>query len=138
METNGVVAEDTLRLGLKMIDEEAGVVWLTGEQTLLEAVGVPRDDARTEALRGKTLGVSRFCATTDILTRILLRWIRLENAVNIRQLGGTAFRAWNRQPSRLSLELTGKKGAPIESLADNSIVDRIVKEGFVEPAYRKR
>lgn len=44
---------------------------------------------RIEELRGKTFGVSRFGATTDNLTRILLRRVGLENAVNIRQLGGT-------------------------------------------------
>jgi ABC-type nitrate/sulfonate/bicarbonate transport system substrate-binding protein len=44
---------------------------------------------RVEELRGKTLGVSRFGSTTDNLTRILLRRVGLENAVNVRQLGGT-------------------------------------------------
>jgi NitT/TauT family transport system substrate-binding protein len=44
---------------------------------------------RLEDLRGKTLGVTRFGAVTDNLTRILLRKNELENAVNIRQLGGT-------------------------------------------------
>ena len=44
---------------------------------------------RLEDLRGKTLGVTRFGAVTDNLTRILLRNNGLENAVNIRQLGGT-------------------------------------------------
>ena len=44
---------------------------------------------RLEDLRGKTLGVSRFGATTDNLTRILLRKVGLEGGVNIRQLGGT-------------------------------------------------
>lgn len=37
---------------------------------------------RIEELRGKTLGVSRFGATTDNLTRILLGRVGLENAVN--------------------------------------------------------
>jgi len=44
---------------------------------------------RLEDLRGKTLGVTRFGAVTDNLTRILLRKNGLENAINIRQLGGT-------------------------------------------------
>lgn len=202
---------------------------------------------RIEELRGKTLGVSRFGATTDNLTRILLRRVGLENAVNIRQLGGTlevglAFRhrqidgavlatlrtdvahkilveladsgiqysmgqlvvsrdflkrsadtverilrayiegvAALRDPANkervvrtianvtrlkeikaveeiyndaaiyvdriprvepqavaASLELMGKKGLPIETFADNSIVDKLVREGFVEQVYRKR
>jgi ABC-type nitrate/sulfonate/bicarbonate transport system substrate-binding protein len=202
---------------------------------------------RVEELRGKTFGVSRFGATTDNLTRILLRRVGLENTVNIRQLGGTlevglAFRhrqidaavlatlrtdvphrilvelaesgirysmgqlvvsrdfnrrapdtldkimraylegvAVLRDPSQrepvmktvarytrlkemkpveeiyndaakyvdpvprvepeavaASLELMGKKGLPIETFADNSILDRLVKEGFIDQVYKKR
>jgi NitT/TauT family transport system substrate-binding protein len=202
---------------------------------------------RVEELRGKTFGVSRFGATTDNLTRILLRRVGLENAVNVRQLGGTlevglAFR--HRQidaavlatlrtdaPNRILIELAesgiqysmgqlvvsrdfyrrssdtldkimrayiegvavlrdprqketslkviarytrlkeakpveeiytdafnyvdrvprveaeavaatlefmGKKGLPIETFADNSIIDRLVREGFIDQAYKKR
>lgn len=202
---------------------------------------------RVEELRGKTLGVSRFGSTTDNLTRILLRRSGLENAVNIRQLGGTlevalAFRhrqidgavlatlradaphrilielaesgiqysmgqlvvarefqrrspdtlerimrayiegvAALHDPSQKSrvtkaiayfsrlkearaideiyndaakyldriprveaeavaatLEMMGKKGSPIESFADNSIVDKLVREGFIEQSYKNR
>jgi ABC-type nitrate/sulfonate/bicarbonate transport system substrate-binding protein len=202
---------------------------------------------RVEELRGKTFGVSRFGATTDNLTRILLRRVGLENAVTIRQLGGTlevglAFRHrqidgavlatlrtdvphrilveladsgiqysmgqlavsrdfQRRSPDTLekimraylegvavlrdpnqkervlktvarytrlkeskaieeiysdafkyvdrvprveaeavaaTLEFMGKKGLPIETFADNSIIDRLVKEGFVDQLYKKR
>ena len=198
-------------------------------------------------MRGKTFGVSRFGATTDNLTRILLRRLGLENAVNIRQLGGTlevglAFRHrqidgavlatlrtdvphrilveladsgiqysmgqlvvsrefYRRSPEVLerimrayiegvavlrdpnqkdralrtvarytrlkenkaieeiysdaakyveriprvdaeavstTLEFMGKKGLPIETFADNSIVDRLVREGFIDQVYKKR
>ena len=44
---------------------------------------------RLEDLKGKTLGVTRFGSITDNLTRILLRKHGLENAVNVRQMGGT-------------------------------------------------
>ncbi|HEY7218188.1 MAG TPA: ABC transporter substrate-binding protein [Candidatus Binatia bacterium] len=202
---------------------------------------------RVEELRGKIFGVSRFGATTDNLTRILLRRVGLENAVTIRQLGGTlevglAFR--HRQidaavlatlrtdvPHRILIELAesgiqysmgqlvvsrdfqrrspdildkilrayiegvavlrdtqqkdtalkviarytrlkeakpveeiytdafkyvdrvprveaeavaatldfmGKKGLPIETFADNSIIDRLVREGFIDQVYKKR
>lgn len=201
---------------------------------------------RIEELRGKTFGVSRFGATTDNLTRILLRRHGMENAVTIRQLGGTrevglAFRhrqidaavlatlrtdaphrilvelaesgiqfsmgqlvvsrdflrrspevldkimrayiegvAALRDPSQkdqvvrsiarhtrqkearaleevytdafkyvdriprveaeavaATLEFMGKKGLPIETFADNTIIDRLVKEGFVDRLYKK-
>jgi ABC-type nitrate/sulfonate/bicarbonate transport system substrate-binding protein len=44
---------------------------------------------RVEDLRGKSLGVTRFGSITDNLTRILLRKYGLENAVSVRQMGGT-------------------------------------------------
>jgi ABC-type nitrate/sulfonate/bicarbonate transport system substrate-binding protein len=202
---------------------------------------------RVEELRGKTLGVSRFGSTTDNLTRILLRRVGLENAVNVRQLGGTlevglAFRHrqidgavlatlrtdaphrilielaesgiqysmgqlvvsrdfQRRSPDTLekilrayiegvavlrdpnqrervlktvarytrlketkaieeiyndafkyvdrvprvdadavstTLEFMGKKGLPIETFADNSIIDRLVREGFINQVYENR
>jgi len=202
---------------------------------------------RVEELRGKTFGVSRFGATTDNLTRILLRRVGLENSVTVRQLGGTlevglAFRhrqidaavlatlrtdvphrilieladsgiqysmgqlvvsrdflrrapelldnimraylegvAVLRDPTQkdrvmktvvrytrlkemkaveeiysdaskyvdriprveaepvaATLEMMGKKGLPIETFADNSIIDRLVREGFVDQLYNKR
>ena len=202
---------------------------------------------KVEELRGKIFGVSRFGSTTDNLTRILLRRAGLENAVTIRQLGGTlevglAFRhkqidaavlatlrtdaphrilvelsdsgtqcsmgklvvarefqrrapdtlekimraylegvAALRDPSNknratkaiayfsrlkeakaiediyndaakyvdriprveaeavaASLELMGKKGLPLETFADNSIVDKLVREGFIDQLYKKQ
>jgi ABC-type nitrate/sulfonate/bicarbonate transport system substrate-binding protein len=202
---------------------------------------------RIEELRGKIFGVSRFGATTDNLTRILLRRVGLENAVTIRQLGGTlevglAFRHrqidgavlatlrtdvphrilieladfgirysmgqlaasrdfQRRSPDTLerimraylegvaalrdtsqkermlktvarftrlkepkaieeiytdaaryvdpiprveaeavsaTLEFMGRKNLPIETFADNTIIDRLVKEGFADQLYRKR
>ena len=44
---------------------------------------------RFEDLRGKTLGVTRFGSVTDNLTRMILRKNGLENAVTVRQMGGT-------------------------------------------------
>ncbi len=35
------------------------------------------------------------------------------------------------------LQVMGKKDAPLETFADNSIVDRLVNEGFIDKLYRK-
>jgi NitT/TauT family transport system substrate-binding protein len=45
---------------------------------------------RVEELKGKTIGVTRFGSVTDNLTRMILKKYGLENAVNVRQMGGTA------------------------------------------------
>jgi hypothetical protein len=37
-----------------------------------------------------------------------------------------------------TLEFMGKKGLPLETFADNSLIDRLVKEGFVDQVYKKR
>jgi ABC-type nitrate/sulfonate/bicarbonate transport system substrate-binding protein len=202
---------------------------------------------RFEDLKGKVLGVTRFGSVTDNLTRMLLKKHGLENAVNVRQMGGTievsaAFqnrqiagaitsslrvdagiqprllakledmgfqysmdviahsrhdlkrfphivegmvraytegvaaihfqkeRAFNAiakyarlrdqkkideiyqdsiiylektprvEPEAVNsiLEFMGKQGVPLETFADNSIVDKMVREGFIERLYKKR
>jgi len=35
------------------------------------------------------------------------------------------------------VEFMGKKPIAVESIADNSIVDRLVREGFVDKLYKK-
>ena len=35
------------------------------------------------------------------------------------------------------LDFMGKKGVPLETFADNSIVDKMVREGFIDKLYRK-
>jgi len=51
---------------------------------------VQPDIMRVEDLKGKTIGVTRFGSVTDNLTRMILKKYGLENAVNVRQMGGTA------------------------------------------------
>jgi hypothetical protein len=36
------------------------------------------------------------------------------------------------------VEFMGKKPIPLETIADNSIIDRLVREGFIEKLYKKR
>jgi NitT/TauT family transport system substrate-binding protein len=70
--------------------------------------------AHIEDLRGKILGVSRFGSVTDNLTRILLRRYKLENAVTVRQLGGTTEMAAMRTGLNFSTERRAWK--PMRSL----------------------
>ena len=50
---------------------------------------VQPDINRVEDLKGKVLGVTRFGSVTDNLTRMLLKKYGLENAVSVRQMGGS-------------------------------------------------
>ena len=36
------------------------------------------------------------------------------------------------------VEFMGKKPIPLEAIADNSVIDRLVREGFIEKLYKKR
>jgi len=36
------------------------------------------------------------------------------------------------------VEFMGKKPIPLETIADNSVIDRLVREGFIEKLYKKR
>ena len=68
---------------------------------------VQSDINRIEDLKGKTLGVTRFGSITDNLTRILLRKYGLENAVNVRQMGGTMEVAAAFQNRQIAGAVTG-------------------------------
>ncbi len=35
------------------------------------------------------------------------------------------------------LDFMGKKGVPLETFADNTLVDKMVREGFIEKLYKK-
>ena len=37
-----------------------------------------------------------------------------------------------------TLEMMGKKGSSIASFADNSIIDKLIREGFIERVYKSR
>jgi len=50
---------------------------------------VQPDKNRGAELKNKVLGVTRFGSVTDNLTRMLLKKYGLENAVNVRQMGGS-------------------------------------------------
>lgn len=80
---------------------------------------------RIEELRGKTLGVSRFGSVTDNLTRILLRRYKLDNAVPVRQLGGTTEMAAAFQRRQIAGAVISalRVNAPMRMLVDLADLD---------------
>jgi NitT/TauT family transport system substrate-binding protein len=71
---------------------------------------------RLEDLKGKTLGVTRFGSITDNLTRILLRKHGLENAVSVRQMGGTMEVAAAFQNRQIAGAVTGELRGPSQTV----------------------
>ena len=80
---------------------------------------------RIEELPGKTLGVSRFGSVTDNLTRMLLRRYKLENAVTVRQLGGTTEMAAAFQRRQIAGAVISalRVNAPMRMLVDLADLD---------------
>jgi hypothetical protein len=76
--------------------------------------------------------------------KTLVRYTRLKESKAIEEIYSDAFKYVDRVPRveaeavSATLEFMGKKGLPVETFADNSIIDRLVKEGFVDQLYKKR
>jgi len=80
----------------------------------------------------------------DRVTKTIAHFARLKDIKAIEEIYNDAAKYVDRIPRveaeavAATLEMMGKKGLPIETFADNSIVDRLVREGFVDQIYRKR
>ncbi|MGZ8479959.1 MAG: hypothetical protein ACXW6K_18495, partial [Candidatus Binatia bacterium] len=78
------------------------------------------------------------------VTKAIAFYSRLKEAKAIEEIYADAAKYVDRVPRvepeavAASLDFMGKKGQPIESFADNSIVDKLIREGFFEQAYKKR
>jgi NitT/TauT family transport system substrate-binding protein len=83
---------------------------------------------RLEDLKGKTLGVTRFGSITDNLTRILLRKHGLENAVTVRQMGGTLEVAAAFQNRQIAGAVTGELRGPAQTVP--KILVRLIDMGI--------
>jgi NitT/TauT family transport system substrate-binding protein len=83
---------------------------------------------RLEDLKGKTLGVTRFGSITDNLTRILLRKHGFENAVTVRQMGGTLEVAAAFQNRQIAGAVTGELRGP--ALTVPKILVRLIDMGI--------
>src|SRR5512145_1241758 len=83
---------------------------------------------RLEDLKGKILGVTRFGSITDNLTRILLRKHGLENAVTVRQMGGTLEVAAAFQNRQIAGAVTGELRGPAQTVP--KILVRLIDMGI--------
>ena len=92
----------------------------------LEGVAVLRDPSQKERV-----------------LKTLVRYTRLKETKAIEETYSDAFKYVDRVPRveaetvSETLEFMGKKGVPIETFADNSIIDRLVKEECIHQVYKK-
>ena len=75
---------------------------------------------------------------------MIQKYTRLKDARLIEELYNDSIKFLERVP-RLEAEaiapivdFMGKKPIAVESVADNSIIDRLVREGFIDRLFKKR
>jgi hypothetical protein len=124
----------------------------TGIQYSMGQLVVSRDFQRRSAdtlekiMRAYIEGVAvlRDPAQRDRVLKTVARYTRLKESKPIEEIYNDAAKYVDRIPRveadavSATLELMGKKGLPIETFADNSIIDRLVQEGFTDQVYKKR
>lgn len=95
-------------------------------------------------VRGYIEGVAALHHQKDRALRVISRYSRLSDPKKAEDLYLGSVASLERIPrvepeAVLSiLEFMGKKGVALETFADNSIVERLIREGFTEKLYRKR
>jgi len=94
--------------------------------------------------RGYLEGVAAAYYQKEPALKVIQKYTRLKDARLIDELYADGVKFLDRVPRVEAdalapiFEFMGKKPLPVESLADNSVVDRLVREGFVDKLYSKR
>jgi hypothetical protein len=76
--------------------------------------------------------------------KVIQKYTRLKDAKLIEELYVDAVKFLDRVPRVEAeaiapiLDFMGKKPIAVETIADNSTIDRLVREGFIDKLYKKR
>jgi ABC-type nitrate/sulfonate/bicarbonate transport system substrate-binding protein len=95
-------------------------------------------------MRAYIEGVAAIREQKQMALKTIARYTRIKEAKSIEEIYSDAAKYVDAiprvEPEAVSatLEFMGKKGLPIETFADNSIIDRLVREGFIDQVYTKR
>jgi ABC-type nitrate/sulfonate/bicarbonate transport system substrate-binding protein len=112
-------------------------------------IAVPRDFYRrspetVEAMvRAYLEGVAAAHNQKERALKVIAKYTRLKDPKFIAELYNDADKFLDRTPRVEAeaivpiVEFMGKKPIPVETIADNSIIDRLVREGFVDKLYKK-
>jgi NitT/TauT family transport system substrate-binding protein len=104
-----------------------------------------RNPKDVEAIvRAYVEGVAALHTQKDAARRIIAKYTRLSDPVKVDEIYGNAvsYTAKNprveREAIQSHLQLIGKKDVNIEEIADNSIINRLIQEGFIDRLYQRR
>lgn len=121
-----------------------------GIQYSMDVIVVSRDYYRrnpgtVEAIvRAYTEGVAAIHYQRENALKAIAKYARIRDPSKIEEIYQDSVIYLEKTPRVESeaifsiLEFMGKKGVPLETFADNSIVDRLVRDGFVDKLYQGR
>jgi ABC-type nitrate/sulfonate/bicarbonate transport system substrate-binding protein len=95
-------------------------------------------------VRGYLEGVAAAHEQRDKALKVIQKYTRLKEPKLIDELYSDSVKFLERvprvEPEAIApiVEFIGKKPIPIESVADNSIIDRLARDGFIDRLYKKR
>jgi ABC-type nitrate/sulfonate/bicarbonate transport system substrate-binding protein len=95
-------------------------------------------------VRGYLEGVAAAHEQKTRALKVIQKYTRLKEQKLIEELYNDSVKFLERVPRLESeaigpiVEFMGKKPIAVETIADNSIADRLVREGFVDKLYKKR
>jgi ABC-type nitrate/sulfonate/bicarbonate transport system substrate-binding protein len=113
-------------------------------------IAVPRDFYRRSPetvegmVRAYIEGVAAAQQQKERALKVIAKYTRLKDPKFIEELYNDASKFLDRvprvEPEAVApiFEFMGKKPVPLETIADNAIVDRLVREGFIENLYKQR
>ncbi len=140
--TSGLRADVPMRMLVKLAD--------MGIPYSMDVIVFSRDYHRRSPqtveglVRAYVEGVAAIHHQKEKALKIFAKYTRLNNPKMLEDLYQESVTFLERiprvEPEAVStiIEFTGKTGVSLESFVDNSIVDRLVREGFIDKLYKKR
>jgi ABC-type nitrate/sulfonate/bicarbonate transport system substrate-binding protein len=120
-----------------------------GFQYSMDVVAHSRDDLKRfphvveGMVRAYTEGVAAIHFQKDRAYKAIAKYARLRDEKKIEEIYQDSIMYLEKTPRVESealdsiLEFIGKKGVPLDTFADNSIVDKMVREGFIDRLYKR-
>jgi len=120
-----------------------------GFQYSMDVIAYSRDDIKRAPrlvdgmVRAYTEGVAAMHYQKERAYRAIAKYARLRDQKKIDEIYQDSIVYLEKTPRvepeaiNSILDFMGKKGVPLETFADNTLVDKMVREGFIEKLYRK-
>jgi len=120
-----------------------------GFQYSMDVIAYSRDDMKRAPqlvdgmVRAYTEGVAAIHYQKEKAYKAIAKYARLRDQKKIDEIYQDSILYLEKTPRvepeaiNSILDFMGKKGVPVETFADNTLVDKMVREGFIEKLYRK-